>query len=409
MEKAILVAINVDNQPYFEEMIEECKSLCDAAGFRVVRVLSQSSKRLDPNTGIRKGKIDEVKSALEYHHSELVIFYNNLTPSMVANLQDRLEVDVMDRTSLILNIFAKRARSKEAQIQTEMAALKYEQRKTIRESGDQDKQRGGAVNNRGSGENKGEIVKRQIESRLSDLRRQLKELEARKDKEYESRNRSGIKKVALVGYTNAGKSSLMNYLLRTNSKEDKSVYEEDQLFATLDTSARNIRYKNYEFILFDTVGFVSDLPHSLIDAFKSTLKAATNADLLLHVVDSSNPNHELHRIVTSETLKEIGADSIPMIEVNNKADLLEEDVEKQGLYVSAWTGEGIEGLLDKIVEMLYPKNEEVTVLIPYARLGILNEYSTLIDYELIENNEVGSLYRISSGIDTIKEITNKLK
>ncbi|MDO4199049.1 MAG: GTPase HflX [Erysipelotrichaceae bacterium] len=409
MEKVILVAINVNNQPYFEEMIEECKALCDAADFRVVGVLSQASKKLDPNTGIRKGKIEEVKSMLQYHNCETVVFYNNLTNSMISNLYERLEVDVMDRTSLILNIFSKRARSKEAQIQTEMASLKYEQKRIRKENAFSDKQRGGAFNNRGSGESQSETLKRQIESRLSDLRRELKEIETRKDKEYASRNKGGIKKVALVGYTNAGKSSLMNYLLRSNSKEEKSVYEMDQLFATLDTSARNIKYKNYEFILFDTVGFVSDLPHGLIDAFKSTLKAATNADLLLHVTDSSSKNRDLHKIVTMDTLKEIGADDIPMIEVYNKADLLENKEETGGIYVSAWTGEGIEELLEKIVSMLYPKNEEKEILIPYKRLGVLNEYSSLMDYELVENNEEGSLYRIRTDNKTINEIIHKLR
>jgi len=319
---AILVAIKLTENKYFEDTLLECKNLCDAANVNIVLTMRQSSDTLDPNYGLRKGKLEELKLILEEKDCDNVIFYNNLNTKIITNLKDYLECDVIDRTGLILSIFSSRAKSKEAQIQTRIAELKYNLPQLLKTNMDDDKQRGGTVNNRGAGETRGTIVRRRIESQINDLKIELKKLENRKEIEYEKRNKSSLKKVALVGYTNAGKSSLMNALLLRNERQDKSVFEKNMLFATLDTSVRNIKYKKHEFLLYDTVGFVSDLPHGLVEAFKSTLKAASDADLLLHVVDISNDNHELQERVTKETLKEINADKIEMLNVYNKCGLV---------------------------------------------------------------------------------------
>lgn len=406
--KAVLVAIKLSDNKYFKETLDECLSLCDAANIEIINTVTQSSNSLDPNTALRKGKLDELKVLLEELDCDQVVFYNNLKTKVVSNIKDYLEADVMDRTSLILNIFSSRAKSKEAQIQTEIARLKYDMPQLLKDNMDSDKQRGGTVNNRGAGETRSVIIRRQMESRIQDLKEELKKLESRKDIEYQKRNKSDIKKVALVGYTNAGKSSLMNNLLRRNERSDKSVYEKDQLFATLDTSVRNIKYKKHEFLLFDTVGFVSDLPHDLIEAFKSTLKAANNADLLIHVIDGSNPNNKYHEITTLDTLKQIEADKIPMINVYNKCDLIYSSNNLNGLLISCKESIGIEELLDKIDLMLYPKEETKEVLIPYNKLSVLSDYKNSIETKLIENTETGSLYQITGTSETIEKIINRL-
>lgn len=406
--KAVLVAIKLSDNKYFEETLDECLSLCDAANIEIINTVTQSSNSLDPNTALRKGKLDELKVLLEELDCDQVVFYNNLKTKVVSNIKDYLEADVMDRTSLILNIFSSRAKSKEAQIQTEIARLKYDMPQLLKDNMDSDKQRGGTVNNRGAGETRSVIIRRQMESRIQDLKEELKKLESRKDIEYQKRNKSDIKKVALVGYTNAGKSSLMNNLLRRNERSDKSVYEKDQLFATLDTSVRNIKYKKHEFLLFDTVGFVSDLPHDLIEAFKSTLKAANNADLLIHVIDGSNPNNKYHEITTLDTLKQIEADKIPMINVYNKCDLIDSSNNLNGLLISCKESIGIEELLDKIDLMLYPKEETKEVLIPYNKLSVLSDYKNSIETKLIENTETGSLYQITGTSEIIEKIINRL-
>lgn len=406
--KAVLVAIKLSDNKYFKETLDECLSLCDAANIEIINTVTQSSNSLDPNTALRKGKLDELKVLLEELDCDQVVFYNNLKTKVVSNIKDYLEADVMDRTSLILNIFSSRAKSKEAQIQTEIARLKYDMPQLLKDNMDFDKQRGGTVNNRGAGETRSVIIRRQMESRIQDLKEELKKLESRKDIEYQKRNKSDIKKVALVGYTNAGKSSLMNNLLRRNERSDKSVYEKDQLFATLDTSVRNIKYKKHEFLLFDTVGFVSDLPHDLIEAFKSTLKAANNADLLIHVIDGSNPNNKYHEITTLDTLKQIEADKIPMINVYNKCDLIDSSNNLNGLLISCKESIGIEELLDKIDLMLYPKEETKEVLIPYNKLSVLSDYKNSIETKLIENTETGSLYQITGTSEIIEKIINRL-
>lgn len=404
--QAILVAIKLDDNKFFEETLLECQNLCGAAGIEVIETVVQASHKMDPNTAVRSGKLEEIRELLMERECHQIVFYNNLSTSVVSKLKDLLGADVMDRTSLILHIFSLRARSKEAQIQTEIARLKYDMPQLIKDNMDEDKQRGGTVNNRGAGETRSTIIRRAMESRINDLKAELKKLENRKDNEYNKRSESSLKKVALVGYTNAGKSSLMNVLLAKNEKKDKAVLEKDQLFATLDTSIRNIKYNKNEFLLFDTVGFVSDLPHQLVDAFKSTLKAASYADLLVHVIDVSNPNYTHQMQVTLDTLKQIGANNIPMINVFNKCDLLEQ-LEEEQLYISCKEDIGVDALLEEVVEKLYPKDCDVELLIPYSKLSVVAKYQKSVEFTLLENQEAGSLYRVQASdkdIETIQKI-----
>lgn len=408
MRKAILAAIKFDNNNYFDELIEECKNLCDASGIQVIDFIYQSSRTMDPNFAFRKGKLEELKNKIDELEIDLVVFYNNLSINIVSNLEEYLNVDIYDRTRLILDIFSTRAKSKEAIIQTEVARLKYEIPRALKEYTNEDKARGGGFKNKGEGETRANLIKRKMEKRIFDLNDELKDLEKRKSAQTNSRDKSSIKKVALVGYTNAGKSSLMNNLLRMNEKEDKSVYEKDQLFATLDTSVRKIKYQNYEFLLFDTVGFVSDLPHELIEAFKSTLKVAKEADLLLHVLDASNPNINLLKDITSKTLKEIEANNIDIIEVYNKVDLLETR-DQNLMQVSTKTNEGMDRLLKEIINKLYPSEIGEEILIPYHKLNVLNSYKNIMKCEKISDDEEGSKYLVSGNKETLKIFKASLK
>ena len=404
--KAILAGINLKKMADFDEKMEECRNLCQALGLEVVLTISQTANSLDPNTGFRKGKLEELKVAITETKADEIVFMNSLSASTIYHLEDYLDIRVIDRTALILDIFSQRAHSKEALIQTEMARLKYNLPKMLRDDGDSDRMRGG-VNNRGAGENRVEIISRQMERRIGELKKELDSLKDRREEQGRKRNRSNKKKVALVGYTNAGKSSLMNRLLLENDRTGKSVYAKDQLFATLDTAVRNISYKNYDFLLFDTVGFVSDLPHELIEAFSSTLEAVKEADLLLHVLDCSNSNYENQREITLSTLKRIGADEIPILEVYNKCDLLK-DNKPEGLLISCLENIGIDMLLQETVSLLYPRDCQKQVLIPYQKLYLLDHYASFLDFSLIEHLEEGTLYEVAGAEKDLLSLCNNL-
>lgn len=409
MRKAILAAVRLDDMLYFEETIEECKQLCTAGGIEIVAEIFQSANSMDPRTAFRKGKLDELKMLIEETGVDLVVFYNNLPLSITVTLESAIDADIMDRTNLILDIFESRASSKEAKLQTEMARLRYQLPAKLKEYVDEDRGRGGSVNNRGSGETRASVMKKNIGRRLSFLRRELENLRKTGDEKAVLRNRSSLKKVALVGYTNAGKSSLMNLLLRMNDRDDKQVLAKDQLFATLDTSIRRVNVRDHDFLLFDTVGFVSDLPHDLVEAFNSTLSAAKDADLLIHVMDASNPYFELQKETTVQTLRQIGASHIEMLDVYNKCDLIDTDESKGGLFISCKTKEGIDDLLDEIIHRLYPDEITYRVEIPYSRLGIISSYASSLIFQRIEDKDTGSMYLVSGNRDRIDSLIRDLK
>lgn len=388
-KKAILAAINLNEAKDFEYIISECKSLCEANHINIIETIIQTSRTLDPNFAFRSGKLEELK--LKSQDVDLVVFFNNLNYKLLGRIQDYLECPVLDRTNLILDIFANRAKTKEAMIQTEVARLRYRLPLHLR-SDTEDKMRGG-VKNKGKGEKRGALYKRNIESNIKQLELELIKIEKERQEKANKRKKSILKKVALVGYTNAGKSSLMNLMLNASRKDEKQVFEKDMLFATLDTSIRRVKYMNYEFLLYDTVGFVSDLPHELIDSFKSTLSATKEADLLLNIMDGSNPNNFQQKTITYKTLNEIGSGKKPIIDVYNKIDLCEEKHEDL-FEISTKTNYGIDSLMNKIISILYPKESTYKCLIPYAKLAVIEEYKMVTDITILENNEEGTLIDI---------------
>lgn len=401
MLKAILAGVNL-GQIDFDNMIEECIELCKASDIKIVEVVTQVSRSMDKETVFRKGKLEELKLAVEENEAEAIVFLNNLSINVLPRIADYCGVDVIDRTTLILNIFSSRARTKEAFIQTEMARLKYNLPKYLRESEDSERQRGG-VKNKGTGETRAAVIKRKNADKIAELRKDLVKIEKERHEKANHRNKSMLKKVALVGYTNAGKSSLMNALLNINDKSDKQVYEEDMLFATLDTSVRKIKYRNYEFLLFDTVGFVSDLPHDLIEAFQSTLSAAKEADLLINVIDLTNQNHENQIEVTTKTLKEIGVHDTPIINAYNKVDAVNKDY-CYPIMISTKTLSGIEHLLDTVIEKIYPNEVTIKCLVPYSELGYVETYKNKTEIEIIEHTEEGQLISVKGPLEYVNQL-----
>ena len=271
---------------------------------------------------------------------EVTFVHNELSPSQLKNIESKLNIPILDRTSLILEIFAIRAKTKEAKLQVEVARLKYMLPRLVGLHTSLGRQGGGSsVSNKGSGEKKIELDRRKIEDRINKLNNELAELSTIREIQHRKRKDSELPLVSLVGYTNAGKSTLLNTLIDLSSEdEDKKVFEEDMLFATLETSVRRIKLKdNKEFLLSDTVGFIRELPHGLIKAFRTTLDEVRNADLLLHVIDYSDDDFEENINITNATLKEIGASDIPVIYVYNKAELREETlpiVKDNSIYIS---------------------------------------------------------------------------
>ena len=359
-EQALLLGVKLRDGEDFERSMEELWNLAEACGMQVTGQITQNMERPHSALYMGKGKLSEVKEFLEQHPVDVVIFDRQLSPSQLRNLEQLLDCAILDRTSLILEIFAVRARTREARLQVDSARLQYILPRLTGMHKALSRQGGGSgISNKGAGEKKLELDRRRIEKRMSELRRELEQVSKEREIQRNRRQGSGIPRVALVGYTNAGKSTLMNSMLDKYSRDpSKRVMEKNMLFATLDTTVRRIHTgPQKEFLLSDTVGFIHQLPTGLIKAFRSTLEEAREADLLLHVLDYSDEACRQQREVTEETLKELGAGDIPVIYVYNKSDLrMQEDgskmtlprIQENRIYLSAKTGEGIQELVDMI-------------------------------------------------------------
>lgn len=366
-------------------------------------------------TYIGAGKVEEVKAAAAMLEADIVIFDNALSPVQLRNLQNILEKPVMDRTTLILEIFSTRAKTKEAKLQVEVARLQYMLPRLVGLHDALSRQGGasGAMSNKGAGEKKLELDRRRLEQRLTSMKRELEAISGEREVQRKRRAASGIPRVALVGYTNAGKSTIMNRMLETYMEdEEKQVFEKDMLFATLDTTVRRITPPDKNsFLLSDTVGFISKLPHNLIKAFRSTLEEVREADLLLQVIDYSDENYDEYIKTTEETLRELGAEKIPMIYVFNKADLcgMGELAMIQGdnkIYMSAKSQNGMEALINLIAGQLAGGYEDCRFLFPYQRgdlVSYLNENAVVHETDYRENGVYMSANVKKSDAGRLKE------
>lgn len=408
-EKVILAGVHETGGRFAEPMedfihsMEELEELTEACGMEPVTSLMQQMDRANSALYIGPGKLEELKEQVRLHEAELVIFNDTLSPAQLRNLQDGLETAVMDRTSLILEIFQTRARTREAKLQVELARLKYLKprlvglRKALTRQGGTS----GSMSSRGAGEKKLELDRRRIDDRIAELSRELKEVERERITQRKARQRSRIPLAALVGYTNAGKSTIMNALVEKYSgRQEKKVFEADMLFATLDTTVRKIETgNNRDFLLSDTVGFIRKLPTGLVEAFKSTLEEVKEADLLIQVVDCSDEHYRDHIQTTIDTIAGLDAGHIPMLTVFNKADLLPEDTEggrryprvkpeERSLYISAKEESSIELLVDCIRTQVFGDYQTAEFLIPYEKGSVtayLMEHAQILETDYREN------------------------
>ena len=401
MEKALIVGVNLNQGDNFELSMKELASLAEACNMEVVGQAEQNMENINTATYIGSGKVEEVKAAAELLEAEIIIFDNALSPIQLRNLQDALDKPVMDRTTLILEIFSSRAKTKEAKLQVEVARLQYMLPRLVGLHDALSRQGGasGAMSNKGAGEKKLELDRRRIEHRIAELNRELKEISGEREVQRKKRQNSRVPLVALVGYTNAGKSTIMNAMIdRFMQDEDKKVLEKDMLFATLDTTVRRINTgNNKDFLLSDTVGFIHKLPHGLVKAFRSTLEEVRNADLLLQVVDCSDPHYREQMATTQETLRELEAGDIPMLIAFNKADKAGETITyprvngDDRIYISAKESDSLELLVQVILNRIYADFVCINLLIPYDKGSIASYFMKEAHVLSVQYEENGTL------------------
>ena len=392
--KAILVGLQRDREEDISYSMEELKGLAEAANAEVLGMMTQNLERPNTATLIGKGKVEELAEMVRNMEADTVIFNDELTGMQLRNLEDALDVRVIDRTILILDIFADRASSREGKLQVELAQLKYRMPRLIG-FGKSLSRLGGGIGTRGPGEKKLETDRRHIEKRMLDIKAELDQIKNTRSVQRARREKNEVPVVALVGYTNSGKSALMNRILsktEKNEEDRKIVFEKNMLFATLDVAQRSVVLdSNHQFILIDTVGFVSKLPHSLVNAFKATLEEVTYADLLVHVVDSSYENHDFHINVTDKVLAEIGAGGKERILAFNKIDLVDPEsvIPRPGtenIFISAKHDIHVDELLDMIRSKIFSDEVTCCMMIPYTR-GDITSYLcdkaevTVMDYQ----------------------------
>lgn len=394
-KKGILIGININNKTNFDESMIELKNLCQACEIDEIAHIKQNAKKVNSKFYMGSGKIKELRDLIIDKDVDVVVFNNELSASQIKNIEDEIECSAIDRTALILDIFANRAKTREAKLQVEIARLQYELPRLIDDNEDLGRQGGGAgLKNRGSGETKLELELRRIKDRIVNLNKELETVMSQREIQKSKRKKSSTPNVALVGYTNAGKSSVMNvFVEKFINNEDKKVFEKNMLFATLETYVRNIKLPdNRSFLLSDTVGFVGDLPHNLVKAFRSTLEEVCDADLLLHIVDISNPNYENHIKVTNETLRQIGAENIPSIYVFNKSDLIElDELSDDRILISAKNNIGIDELLESICKQIFADYINLKIEVPYIEAKMISyimENEAIINFEYTENGVI---------------------
>ncbi|MBO5148814.1 MAG: GTPase HflX [Anaerotignum sp.] len=375
-ERVILVAVEMDERNSRSAMeteacLDELEELVKTAGATAVARSIQKRERIHPGHYLGTGKIEEVKAMVAAYNATGIVCDDELSPAQLKNLEQMLDTKVMDRTMVILDIFAARALSGEGKIQVELAQLKYRLSRLVG-IGASMSRLGGGIGTRGPGETKLETDRRYIKERIAELNREAQDIRTHRELLRAQRSKKGTPVISLVGYTNAGKSTILNYL------SDAEVLAEDKLFATLDTTTRKVELPGgSEIFLTDTVGFIQKLPHHLVQAFRATLEELQYADILLHVVDASNPNRTEHMKVVYETLKSLGCENTPVLTVFNKMDndvelpLPMDTMARDIVQVSAWKGDGMDTLLERIEKLLQSFRKSMAALVPYTEGSLI--------------------------------------
>ena len=372
-EKVILVGVSENDGDDAEDSLLELADLVKTAGAKVAGTLIQKREKIHPATYVGTGKVQEIADLIDMTGATGVVCDDELSPAQMKNLEELLDIKVMDRTLIILDIFAARATTSEGKIQVELAQLKY-RRSRLAGFGRSMSRLGGGIGTRGPGEKKLEIDRRLISDRIAQLNRELKEVQRHREINRAKREKNSIPVVAIVGYTNAGKSTLLNHLT------DAEVLEEDKLFATLDPTTRILELPGKQQVLLtDTVGFIRKLPHHLIEAFKSTLEEAKYADYIFHVVDSSNPQRDKQMHITYETLDDLKVQDKTVVTLFNKQDARTDDDPLHDfradhvLFISAGRDEGLEELKELLAQLLRENKTYLEKVIPYTDAGIIQQ------------------------------------
>lgn len=383
--KIIIAGLHLENSVDYDNQFEETKGLAEACAYEVVGSIIQKRRTPHPATFFGEGKVFEIKELIENTQADACMIASSITPSQMRSLKEMLGVRVFDRNDCILEIFGLRANTKQAKLQVELATLKHELPFVIHTQQNFSRMRGGNKN-KGEGEKQYQLDQRKYEIQIQAVEKKLKEVKKSLSTMKRKRENSDLKLVSLVGYTNAGKSTCMNQILDLcDVNSDKQVFVKDMLFATLDTSIRRVSYKGVEFLLSDTVGFISHLPHELVDAFHSTLESVIDADLILQVVDESSESRFEHMEVTKNTLKTLNVENTPMWILHNKCDQCEfKKNEKEHFYISATKNIGLEEVLDAIALEIKKDYQKIKLHVKYEDYELnskVHQYSKIIEIQ----------------------------
>lgn len=387
--KVVLVGVDYYRDKKFEYYMEELANLADACGYEIVGKVTQKLSKIDGKHYLGSGKIIELKDIVEDTKADLIILNNEIGGMQNRNIEKICECPVMDRTQLILEIFASRVKTKEAQLQVSIAQLKYFKPRMVGNYDNLNRQGGGKAGTiaRGSGEKKIELDRRKIDNEISLMEKELKKFVQARQLQRQKRKNNNIPIVAVVGYTNAGKSTLLNALVA----DEKQVFAKNMLFATLDTAVRKITLPNNQtFLLVDTVGFVSNLPTELVKAFRSTLEEIETADLIIHLTDVTDPDYDMHKLVVQKTLSSLDIEGIPQLPVNNKIDQVENYEQLEGISISAKLGTNIDELLEKIRDEIFNEYKKYTLELGYDKISLIAKFQeyTYVSEPVYEQEKV---------------------
>lgn len=373
MDKAILVGLDLGKYN-IKTSLEELENIANALNIEIVERFVQRLPIPDIRTYVGSGKVLEIKEAVTHLEASMVIFDDELTPTQIRNLEKTLDTQIIDRSFLILSVFTERAKTKSAALEVSLAQQKYLLPRLVGMRSSLSRQGGGSYNAKGPGETKLELDRRVIEKNISKLERSLAKLNRQKRTSSKARRENQIPIVSLVGYTNAGKSATLNTLIEYLSLDSTTVFEEDVLFATLDTTARKITKKGFpSFVLTDTIGFLSRLPHEFINSFKSTLSEIESSDLILHIIDGTHLEKELHKNTSKSVLKELNCEHINTLEIYTRLDLVEDKSNLDGFWISNKSHENIGLLINVIYRELFGDLVFVELKIPYNKQNIVSE------------------------------------
>lgn len=408
MERVLLMAVHHQNQTLerFQSSLDELEALTKTAGGEVAGIVTQKRERLHPGTYFGSGKLEELAELVEQEEPLLVISNDELSPGQLKNISNRIDVRVIDRSQLILDIFATRAHTREGKLQVELAQMQYLLPRLYGQ-GTEMSRLGAGIGTRGPGETKLETDRRHIRRRIDEIKQQLKAVVSHRSRYRERRKANQAFQVALVGYTNAGKSTIFNRVTGNDS------LEQDQLFATLDPMTRRMRLPSgFQALLTDTVGFIQDLPTALIAAFRSTLEEVTEADFIIHMVNSAHPDHEQQQATVLKLLNELGADHLPILTVYNKADLLTEDFIASAhpyVQISAFKEEDRRLVMEQVQEMIQEASEFYDTIVPATGGRLLDKLAQETILTKREYNEEMDAYEVSGYVLPNHPLFHQLK